>query len=89
MLDVLYTGLRGESGRAIRVEGHTSSEGDEGYNRTLSARRAQSVVDELVRRGLARERINAAGAGESRPIAPNDDEAGRSLNRRVETHCNT
>lgn len=87
VLDALRAGLAGESGRSISVEGHTSSEGDEKYNLDLSRRRAQAVVDELVRRGVPRERLSASGAGEGRPIAPNDGDAGRSLNRRVEIHC--
>jgi len=51
--------------------------------------RAESapVLDALVQRGLPRERLAASGVGESRPIAPNDDESGRTLNRRVEVHC--
>jgi len=87
VLDALRAGLAGAQRGAIRVEGHTSSEGEQAYNLDLSRRRAQAVVDEMLRRGLPREGITASGAGESRPIAPNDDEAGRSLNRRVEIHC--
>lgn len=87
VLDALRAGLAGAKAGTIRVEGHTSSEGDEAYNLDLSKRRAQAVVDELVSRGSPRASISASGAGEARPIAPNDDEAGRSLNRRVEIHC--
>lgn len=86
VLDALRAGLAGAKG-SVRVEGHTSSEGDDAYNRALSERRAQAVVDELVRRGIPRATIAASGAGEGRPIAPNDDATGRALNRRVEIHC--
>ena len=78
----LYEGLAPERSARIGIEGHTSSEGDAAYNQKLSLRRAQSVVDDLVRRGLAPERLSASGAGEARPVAPNDNETGRSLNRR-------
>lgn len=86
VLDALRAGLAGAKG-SVHVEGHTSSEGDDAYNRALSERRAQAVVDELVRRGIARAGITASGAGENRPIAPNDDATGRALNRRVEVRC--
>ena len=49
--------------------------------------RAQFVVDDLVRRGLDAARIQPVGKGELQPIASNRDEAGRSLNRRVEVEC--
>lgn len=87
VLASLFEGLESASGVTIVIEGHTSSEGTEAYNQGLSERRAAAVVDELVRRGIPRERIRAAGKGESEPIAPNDDEAGRSINRRVEVEC--
>jgi OOP family OmpA-OmpF porin len=89
VLDSLHQGLAAARIARVVIEGHTSSEGEEAYNRSLSQRRARAVVDELVRRGLAADRLTASGAGESRPIAPNDDEAGRSLNRRVEVRCQT
>ena len=83
----LYTGLGTGAEHNIVVVGHTSSEGPEQYNQSLSERRAQAVVDDLVGRGLDASRIQAAGRGESMPIASNLDEAGRSLNRRVEIKC--
>lgn len=88
VLDELFAGLRAApEGASIVIEGHTSSEGSTDYNLGLSERRAQSVVDALVSRGLDAGRISALGVGESGPIASNDDEAGRSLNRRVEVRC--
>lgn len=87
VLEELFKGLRDSSSTGIVIEGHTSSEGSEEYNDRLSERRAQSVVADLARRGLARSRLTAAGIGERRPIATNNDESGRSLNRRVEVKC--
>jgi OOP family OmpA-OmpF porin len=87
ILDELYRGLRADASATILIEGHTSSEGTDDYNQRLSERRAQAVVADLVRRGLAPGRLSAAGIGERRPIATNNDESGRSLNRRVAVIC--
>ncbi len=86
ILSDLFDGLKASEGTIV-IEGHTSSEGSEPYNQGLSERRAQSVVDDLIRRGLESTRISAAGKGEGEPIASNKDEAGRSLNRRVDVEC--
>ncbi len=67
----------------ITVEGHTDAVGSLQYNQQLSERRAQSVKDALVSRGVNPARIDTVGYGETRPIASNDTEAGRQLNRRV------
>ncbi len=71
---------------SVRVEigAHTDSRGSDSYNQELSAKRAQSVVDYLVSRGISRQRLEARGYGESKPIATNDTDEGRALNRRVE-----
>lgn len=87
LLQQLFAGLQGAAQTRIRIEGHTSSEGSDTYNQTLSQRRAQAVVDDLVQRGLDPDRIQAVGRGEKHPIADNTTESGRSLNRRVEVHC--
>lgn len=68
----------------ISVYGHADSTGPEDYNMALSQRRAQSVSSYLAGQGVAPGRLQAIGFGESRPIADNGTESGRSLNRRVE-----
>ena len=83
----LYEGLRSDRSASIVIEGHTSSEGTDAYNQWLSQRRAQAVLADLVWRGPDPRRVSAAGLGESRPLASNNDENGRSLNRRVEVRC--
>jgi outer membrane protein OmpA-like peptidoglycan-associated protein len=71
--------------KKIRVEGHASSEGDHGYNVKLSKQRAKAVLDHLVKKGkVDKKRLESEGYGPDRPIASNDDEAGREANRRVE-----
>jgi outer membrane protein OmpA-like peptidoglycan-associated protein len=68
----------------ITVKGHTDSTGSEVYNQDLSEKRARSVADFLVGRGVDPVRVTSIGYGESLPIAGNDTEAGRLQNRRVE-----
>lgn len=66
------------------VEGHTDSQGGVSYNQDLSQRRAQTVRDYLVSRGIAADRVTAAGFGSSRSVADNNSPEGRANNRRVE-----
>jgi outer membrane protein OmpA-like peptidoglycan-associated protein len=68
----------------VHVVGHTDSVGSDSYNQQLSERRAQSVGDYLVSRGVPRDRLRTEGRGEREPRATNATEAGRQLNRRVE-----
>jgi outer membrane protein OmpA-like peptidoglycan-associated protein len=68
----------------IVVEGHTDSQGQVPYNQDLSQRRAQSVRDYLVSRGIAADRVTSQGFGSSRSIADNASAEGRANNRRVE-----
>ena len=87
ILAAMHDGLSMEYDGTIQIVGHSSSEGAADYNRDLSHRRAEAVVAALVERGLDPSRISAAGRGEDEPIASNIDEAGRSMNRRVEIRC--
>lgn len=68
----------------IAVHGHTDSRGSQAYNRDLSQRRAQAVVKYLTDKGISFERLVARGFGPDEPIAPNETDEGRALNRRVE-----
>jgi outer membrane protein OmpA-like peptidoglycan-associated protein len=68
----------------IEVAGHTDSSGSDQYNMQLSERRAQSVASYLSSQGVQSSRLITVGAGETRPVASNDTEQGRSANRRVE-----
>jgi outer membrane protein OmpA-like peptidoglycan-associated protein len=70
--------------RSVSVEGHTDAVGADAYNQDLSERRANSVMDYLVGKGLPASRLSAKGFGESNPIATNETPEGRALNRRVE-----
>jgi outer membrane protein OmpA-like peptidoglycan-associated protein len=70
----------------IYIHGFTSSEGQLAYNQQLSQQRADSVRNTLIAYGISPARMFAAGMGPANPIAPNDTESGRALNRRVELH---
>ena len=71
----------------LRIEGHTDNAGSESFNKTVSTRRAEAVRDYLVQRGKVNStRLSFEGFGPSRPIAPNNTDAGRAKNRRVELH---
>ena len=72
----------------IEIEGHTDSRGGEQMNMRLSQARAESVVNYLVSKGIAANRLSAVGYGESKPIADNKTEAGRAKNRRIEFNVN-
>ncbi len=68
----------------IEVAGHTDSTGSDAYNLTLSQQRAASVSDYLKSRQILPDRLITVGAGEHSPVASNETETGRQLNRRVE-----
>ena len=69
----------------VEIAGHTDFVGSDQYNNQLSVKRASSVVNFLINKGIAPTRLETKGFGKTRPIASNDDEIdGRELNRRVE-----
>ncbi len=71
---------------SVRVEGHTDSVGSDAINLELSKARAQAVLEALIERGIAPDRLQADGIGAARPIADNATPKGRSMNRRVEIY---
>ena len=68
----------------LHVAGHTCDIGTEEYNQGLAERRAASVKEYLVNSGISADRITTEGFGETDPLVPNESEAARQLNRRVE-----
>lgn len=84
-LDEIAKLMKASTELSVVVTGHTDSKGAFDYNVDLSKRRAAAVVAELTKRyGIAAARLIPFGAGMASPIAPNEDEAGRTKNRRVE-----
>lgn len=82
-LDIVQEYLSNNKNIKIEIEGHTCSIGTKSYNKNLSQKRAQNVVDYLTDHGIEKDRLIAKGYGENQPLASNDDERGRKINRRV------
>jgi len=68
----------------IEMSAHTDSRGSDEYNITLSENRARSVMEYILAKGIATNRITSQGYGETKPVVPNDTDENRQLNRRVE-----
>ena len=68
----------------VEVSGHTDSVGSDAANQTLSERRANAVAAYLTGQGVQQSRLEVVGMGERYPVASNDTDSGRALNRRVE-----
>jgi len=84
-LDEIAKLMQGKPDLKLKVVGHTDNQGSADYNLDLSRRRAANVVAALTGTyGIAADRLSSEGAGMTQPIAPNDSEAGRAKNRRVE-----
>jgi OOP family OmpA-OmpF porin len=84
-LDKIAEGIinDGDYVRDVTVIGHTDSVGSDSYNQRLSEKRAKSVADYLLSRGVASDKLAQYGKGEKEPIASNSTSVGRSKNRRV------
>lgn len=83
-LDVLVRNLQTYPGYNVVIVGHTDSRGRAEYNQRLSERRAQAAGNYLISRGIEARRIDTIGMGMTEPVASNDTDAGRAMNRRVE-----
>ncbi len=84
ILDQLAQVLTQQSDLRIHLLGYTDSRGRDEYNRNLSQRRAQAVLNYLVTAGVSEQQLMASGRGEANPIADNTTDDGRRQNRRVE-----
>lgn len=83
-LDKLAALMKQNGNMEILLSGHTSSEGGDALNRELSLKRVRSCKDYLASKGIDESRITIKGFGPDQPVAPNDTEANRAKNRRVE-----
>ncbi|MFO7626567.1 MAG: OmpA family protein [Candidatus Fermentibacteraceae bacterium] len=84
ILDNVAQTLLANEGIRVRIVGHTDSDGSNSYNQGLSERRAQSVFNYLVGKGVPASHLSSIGAGEERPIVPNTSPANKAQNRRIE-----
>ena len=80
---LIETALRCPSAN-IEIAGHTDADGEDGFNQALSEKRAQAVMDFLVKAGLPAERFTAMGYGSTQPVASNDTDEGKAQNRRID-----
>jgi outer membrane protein OmpA-like peptidoglycan-associated protein/tetratricopeptide (TPR) repeat protein len=83
-LGILYKMMVDNPSLKIEISGHTDNVGSANLNQRLSERRARSVVDFLIERGIDKERLTYKGYGFEKPIASNETAAGRQMNRRTE-----
>ncbi|RUM69394.1 MAG: hypothetical protein DSZ09_05810 [Sulfurovum sp.] len=83
-LDVIANTLKKYPSVKVILRGHTDNKGNDKINKILSEKRALSVKNALIQRGIAPERITAKGMSDTQPIETNDTEEGRALNRRVD-----
>jgi outer membrane protein OmpA-like peptidoglycan-associated protein len=83
-LDRLVDLLLQNGSMRVEIGGHTDAIGSEDKNLDLSKRRAQAVVNYIVEHGISVDRLTSTGFGESKPVASNETEEGRALNRRTE-----
>lgn len=84
ILDHAVDVLRANPEVRIEVQGHTDAYGSDAYNERLSDRRAKSVMDYFIRKGIDPDRLTWSGFGEREPIDTNKTSEGRARNRRVE-----
>ena len=83
-LDKLVKLMQDNPSMCIELSAHTDDVGSEQYNLRLSQQRGESARKYLVRQGIEAKRIIAKGYGKSKPLVPNDSDANRAKNRRVE-----
>lgn len=83
-LNTIAATLKDYNQTLVEVSGHTDSIGSDAANQVLSERRANAVASYLIGQGVQRERFEIVGMGERYPVASNDTDSGRALNRRVE-----
>lgn len=87
-LDELSKILYKYEGASLTIEGHTDSVGADDFNKTLSQKRADSVKQYLIGKGILDTRLIAFGFGETKPVADNKTSLGKAKNRRVELKTN-
>jgi OOP family OmpA-OmpF porin len=68
----------------IEIAGHTDADGEDAFNQALSEKRAQAVMEYLVKAGLPASRFTATGYGSTQPVASNDTDEGKAQNRRID-----
>lgn len=83
-LDIVANFLKDNSNVSVKVIGHTDNIGTQEYNKDLSQRRAQSVANYFIEKGVDSSKVSVEGLGFAEPIADNSTAEGRAQNRRTE-----
>ena len=83
-LDDIVAVMKKNQALKVEIQGHTDNRGSKTMNQTLSEKRANAVMEYLVKMGIQPQRLSAVGYGLSMPVASNGTAKGRALNRRVE-----
>ncbi len=83
-LERVYKVLKENPNIKIEISGHTDNVGSAAFNKSLSNARAKAVVDYLIGKGISADRMTSKGYGFEKPMATNDTDEGRALNRRTE-----
>ena len=86
ILDNQVAKLKASPAVKVQVAGHCDVVGSDAYNQQLSEKRAKSVMNYFISKGIDAKSLTAVGYGKFKPVAPNDTEEGRAKNRRVELH---
>lgn len=84
MLSRLVQIMRENPGMKLEVRGHTDASGTAAYNQKLSERRADAVMEYMIKQGISPERLRSMGLGQNEPVADNKTPEGRAKNRRTE-----
>ncbi|TDU32049.1 outer membrane protein OmpA-like peptidoglycan-associated protein [Panacagrimonas perspica] len=84
ILDQVADALAARPDIKVEIDGHTDARGSDSYNQQLSEKRASTVTRYLAGKGIAGSRMTSVGLGEAQPVADNETDEGRELNRRVE-----
>lgn len=85
-LDKFATSLLNNPDTDVKIYGHTDSTGSDAINNPLSQRRAESVYNYIISKGISGNRMESQGFGSSQPVADNNSVSGRAQNRRVEVY---
>ena len=83
-LDKVFKLLEANPELHIELSAHTDDVGTDDYNDQLSAKRGESALEWLVKRGIDRSRLTSVGYGKHQPLVPNTSDENRAINRRVE-----
>lgn len=84
ILEILYNSIKTEKFNSINIIGYTDADGSDDYNLTLSKNRTKTVFDYFQAKGISKDKIQIQFYGENKPIAKNNSERDKQLNRRVE-----